>query len=55
MKNEKQNPSLKFELPTCWRHGKGMSSQIADILLEFGCRRPLLVTDKLLLSLRVTR
>jgi alcohol dehydrogenase class IV len=53
MKNEKQKPSLKFELPTSWRHGIGMSSQIADILLEYGCHRPLLITDKLLVSLGV--
>jgi alcohol dehydrogenase class IV len=55
MKNEKQKPSLKFELPTSWRHGIGMSSQIADILLEYDCHRPLLVTDKLLVSLGVIK
>jgi alcohol dehydrogenase class IV len=45
--------TLKFELPTCWRHGPGIVSQIGTILQEYGCSKPLIVTDKLLISLGV--
>jgi alcohol dehydrogenase class IV len=45
--------TLKFELPTCWRHGPGIVSQIGTTLKEYGCSKPLIVTDKLLISLGV--
>ena len=45
--------NLKFKLPTCWQHGQGIVSQSATILQQYGCNKPLVVTDKLLLSLGV--
>lgn len=45
--------SLRFFLPTCWRHGTGLVSEIGGILTEYACRRPLIVTDKALVSLGV--
>ena len=45
--------TLKFELPTCWRHGTGIVSQIGTTLQEYGCSKPLIVTDKLLISLGI--
>ena len=45
--------NLKFELPTCWQHGPGIVSQSGTILQEYGCSKPLIVTDKLLISLGV--
>jgi alcohol dehydrogenase len=50
MKNKQLGSALNFSLPTSWRHGIGISGRIADVVKEFGCRRPLLVTDKLLLN-----
>jgi alcohol dehydrogenase class IV len=49
----KSGMNLKFELPTCWQHGPGIVSQIGTILQEYGCSKPLIVTDKLLISLGV--
>lgn len=45
--------SLRFLLPTCWKHGIGIVSEIGSILKEYGCERPLIVTDKVLVSLGV--
>ena len=45
--------SLRFLLPTCWKHGVGIVSQIGTVLKEYGCERPLIVTDSLLISLGV--
>lgn len=49
MKNA-NNVRLRFELPTIWRHGIGLAGSIGEVLKEAGCRKPLLVTDKLLIN-----
>ena len=41
---------IKFDLPTSWRHGRGIVSQTGKVLKSLGCRRPLILTDKYLLS-----
>lgn len=53
MNNIREGMSLRFLLPTCWKHGVGIVSEIGSILKEYGCERPLIVTDKLLVSLGV--
>jgi alcohol dehydrogenase class IV len=53
MKNIRKSMSLRFLLPTCWKHGIGIVSEISSILKEYGCERPLIVTDELLVSLGV--
>ncbi len=37
---------MTFDLPTSWRHGRGLAAQTGDILQVLRCRRTLLVTDK---------
>lgn len=44
------NLKLQFELPTIWRHGIGIAGSIGEVLNEFGCVKPLLITDKLLIE-----
>ena len=41
---------MTFDLPTSWRHGRGIASRVGDILTDLGCRKPLLLTDELLLK-----
>ena len=41
---------IKFDLPTSWRHGRGIVSQTGKVLKSLRCRRPLILTDKYLLS-----
>ena len=53
MGNIKKGMSLRFLLPTCWRHGIGIVSEIGSILKESGCEKPLIVTDAALVSLGV--
>lgn len=53
MNNIKKGMNLRFLLPTCWRHGAGIVSEIGSILKEYRCERPLIVTDKRLVSLGV--
>ncbi len=53
MNDIKKGLSLRFLLPTCWRHGVGIVSEIGGVLKEYGCKRPLIVTDKALVSLGV--
>ena len=55
MASDTKTLDINFELPTNWRHGLGRVSQIADILKESGCKKPLLMTDKLLMSLGVVK
>ena len=45
--------SLRFLLPTCWKHGVGIVSEIGDTLKEYKCEKSLVVTDKVLVSLGV--
>jgi alcohol dehydrogenase len=42
-----------FDLPTSWRHRRGLASEIGTIVHQFGCRKPLLLTDKMLSSLGI--
>ena len=51
MNNIDKAMSLKFFQPTFWRHGTGIVSEIGSILKEYGCKRPLIVTDHVLVSL----
>lgn len=37
---------FSFELPTRIEFGPGVSSTVAEVLIELGSRRPLVVTDK---------
>ncbi len=49
------DPALvpSFDFPTVWRHGRGQAGQAGAVLRGLGCRAPLVLTDKLLLSLGV--
>jgi alcohol dehydrogenase len=42
-----------FDFPTSWRHGRGLASRTGEVLEQLGCRNPLVLTDRLLLSLGV--
>ena len=42
-----------FDFPTSWRHGRGLASRTGEVLVQLGCRHPLVLTDELLLSLGV--
>lgn len=44
---------FKFDLPTSWRHGKGLASRTGEFIKQLGCRHPLLLTDSLLVGLNV--
>lgn len=37
---------MRFDLPTSWRHGRGLAAQTGSVLRELGCSRALLVTDR---------
>lgn len=43
--------AMKFDLPTSWRHGRGLAGKSGAILKGLGCRITLLVTDRLLVDL----
>jgi len=43
-------PSIKYDMPTSWRHGRGMASQTGEILAQLGCKRTLVLTDRFLFS-----
>jgi alcohol dehydrogenase class IV len=45
--------TTNFSFPTAIRFGAGARKQVAQALLEAGCRRPLIVTDKALAALPV--
>lgn len=53
MNNIKKGLNLKFQLPTVWQHGIGIVSEIGSLLKGNVCERPLIVTDKALVSLGV--
>jgi alcohol dehydrogenase class IV len=36
---------MRFDLPTSWRHGRGLAAKTGDILKELGCKQSLLLTD----------
>lgn len=46
---------IKFDLPTSWRHGRGLAATVGDILIGLGCTRALLLTDNLLLERKVAQ
>lgn len=37
---------MRFDLPTSWRHGRGLAARTGSVLKELGCARTLLVTDR---------
>lgn len=41
---------MRFDLPTSWRHGRGLAAEIGSVLRDLGCARTLLVTDRLLVE-----
>ena len=49
------NLAMEFNLPTSWHHGRGIAAETGRILKELGCKKPLLITDRLLLKLEVVR
>jgi alcohol dehydrogenase class IV len=53
MNNVGKGMNLRFLLPTCWRHGVGIVTEIGRILKEYNCVHPLIVTDEVLVSLGV--
>ena len=48
--NPSEHMNIKFDLPTSWRHGRGIVSETGSMLLKLGCTKPLILTDNLLLS-----
>ena len=46
---------MKFNFPTSWRHGRGLSAKAGSILKDLGCRKSLLLTDRLLVDLGVVK
>ena len=44
---------VSFDLPTSWRHRRGLASEVGKIVRQLGCSRSLLLTDKVLSSLGV--
>lgn len=46
--------SINFDMPTSWRHGRGMASRAGKMISLTGCKKPLLLTDNFLLSSGVT-
>jgi alcohol dehydrogenase len=47
------NNDMKFDFPTSWRHGKGLAGSTGKFVKQLNCRRPLLLTDSLLVELKV--
>lgn len=41
---------MRFDLPTSWRHGRGLASETGSVLRGLGCVRTLLVTDRMLVE-----
>jgi alcohol dehydrogenase len=44
-----------FDFPTSWSHGRGLASRTGEVVARLGCRNPLVLTDRLLLSLGVVQ
>ena len=47
--------AMQFDFPTSWRHGRGLAAESGRILQDLGCKKTLLVTDRLLLKLKVVK
>jgi alcohol dehydrogenase class IV len=47
--------AMKFDFPTSWRHGRGLSGKSGSILRDLGCNKTLLLTDRLLVDLGVVK
>ena len=47
--------AMKFDFPTSWRHGRGLSGKSGPIIKDLGCSKTLLLTDKLLVDLGVVK
>lgn len=41
---------MRFDLPTSWRHGRGLAAQTGSVLKALGCSRTMLVTDRALVE-----
>lgn len=41
---------MRFDLPTSWRHGRGLAAKTGDILEDLGCKRCLALTDEALVQ-----
>ncbi len=49
-------PSMAaFDFPTSWSHGRGLAGTAGAVVARLGCRSPLVLTDRLLLSLGVVQ
>ena len=44
---------ISFDFPTSWRHGKGLAASVGQYVQQLGCRKPLVLTDDLLVRLNV--
>lgn len=47
--------AMQFDFPTSWRHGGGLAAESGKILQDLGCKKTLLVTDRMLVKLDVVR
>lgn len=47
--------AMKFNFPTSWHHGRGLAADSGRLLKDLGCKTTLVVTDKLLVDLRVLK
>ena len=47
--------AMQFDFPTSWRHGRGLAAESGKILQDLGCKKTLLVTDRMLVKLDVVR
>ena len=49
-------PSMPaFDFPTTWSHGRGLACKVGAVVVQLGCRNPLVLTDQRLLSLGVVQ
>jgi len=46
---------MRFDLPSSWRHGRGLAAKTGNILRELGCTHSLLLTDSSLVRIGVIR
>ena len=47
--------AMQFDFPTSWRHGRGLAAETGSILKDLGCKKTLLVTDRLLVDLGIVK
>lgn len=52
---DKKGLEMSFDFPTSWRHGRGLAAESGRIVKDLGCKKTLLITDRLLLKLGVVR